>query len=106
MKKDCRETFESEFEPRGFAMSKDEHGYYTNPNADFAYRGWEAAWKYDEIRERIYNGSPRYSVIYKSKPREGFRFRLDEDGNCYHEEIPQENATNNSVENTDAKTKT
>ena len=96
MGKDCRETFEAEFEPRGFSMSKDDKGYYLSSNTDFIYRGWEAAWKYDEIRKRIYNGTPRYSTAYYFKPADGFRFRIDDEGACFHEEIIEENATNNS----------
>ena len=96
MEKDCREVFESEFEPRGFSMLKDDLGYYKNSQTGFAYRGWEAAWRYDEIRERIFNGTPHYSTKYRSTPADGFKFRIDEEGVCWHEEIAEDNATNKS----------
>lgn len=101
MEKDCRETFEAEFTPRGYAMARDDNGYYTSSTTDLAYRGWEAAWKYDEIRMRIFNGTPYYGTTYYFTPRDGFRFRIDEEGVCFHEPIPEENATNKSLASPD-----
>ncbi len=96
MEKDCRETFESEFQPRGFSMEKDGFGYYASPNTDFAFRGWEAAWKYDEVRRRIFNGTPHYATTYYFEPKEGFRFRIDNEGICHHEEIAKDISSNKS----------